>query len=184
MKAGLAGGVTFLVEYLVVTALIVVHPGLSTAADTLVEQLKSYGLILFNAHAVPITVVAEGVQYQGPTRFNMITDAANPVLPAFVYMAIPVLTLLIAGALFEWFRREGDEGVLEGGALVGTGLISGYLVVAVVASFAVATTTTFDSGSVTEGVDQVFAFATAIAYPLVVGSIGALVVRTYRDYAA
>lgn len=178
----MAGGITFLVEYLLVATLVAGHSSVSTAADTLVEQLKSYGMILFNAHGVPATVTANGVAYRGPTEFNLVADAT--AIPPLVYYAIPVVALVIAGALFEWYRTETDEELFEGSALVGTGLVSGYLVVGLFATFAVATTTTFNPGSVTEGVDQILAIVATVGYPLIVGSVGAFAVRAYRTYVA
>jgi len=178
--AAVAGAVTFLVEYVLVALLFVFGP-ISTGATSLFERLTIYSFTLFGAHFVPVVRTTEGVTFAGAPRINVVTDAADPVISPVVYLALPILALLLAGALFETWGEDYGEGLLEGSALVGAGFAPGYVVVGMLAAFVFVLQASFDPGTLTESVDRIFAFAATLGYPLVVGSLGALLIRLVRD---
>lgn len=190
LRAAGTGVAAFAVEFVVVALLFLVGP-LSTQASSLMTKLTSYAFVLYNAHHVPITVSSRGVTYTGPTQFNLVTGAETELLPVYVYLAIPVLGLLAAGALVEWYRDDAGEGLLEGSVIVGVGVMAGYVVVAMIGTVVFVSQTNFDPGVVTQGPLKTHAVILMAAYPLVVGAIGALLVRgptsryaeTWRSYS-
>jgi len=182
--AALTGAATFLVEYALVGLLFVFGP-VSSGAEALFDRLTIWSFTHFNAHFVPVTRSAEGITLAGPTRVNLVTDSPDPTIPAAVYIAIPIASLLFAGVLFEWWREDDGEGLFEGSGIVGAGLAVGYLLVGMLGTFVFVITVSFDQGgTASEAVDRIFAFAALLGYPLVLGSFGALLVRGYREYYA
>jgi hypothetical protein len=182
-RTAVAGAATWVAEYVVVALLFVFGPA-SLPVDTTFERLVGYAFRLFGAHFAPVVIsTPPDVQLTGPSRINVVTAGIDPV-PSIVFLSIPVVALLVAGAAVERWRRDTDEGLLEGSAIVGMGLAGGYVIAALVASFVfVATTPLEGGGTATEAVDRLAAVLTPVGYPLLLGTVGAFAVRAYRSYA-
>lgn len=179
--AVLAGATAFLAQYVLVGLLFLLGP-LSTRADGLLEQLTTYAFVVFGAHHVPVLRTAQGITFEGARRVNLVTDAQDPTIPTVVYLALPVVTLVIAGAIFYWRYGDGVGEDYERAVLTGMGQSVGYLLVGLVASFVFVATMNFDPGTVTEAVDRFAAFVSLLVYPLAFATAGALLVVGYRRY--
>jgi uncharacterized membrane protein len=178
---GVLGAATFLIEDLVVAGLFI--SGLvTTQAETVMGQLTSYAFVLFSAHLVPVTRTAEQVTLAGPKRLNLVLAQTDPTVPVWAYLSIPILALIGAGAIVAWHRGQRGTAWRED-ALVGLGLAGGYVLVGMAATVVFVTSTEFDPGRVTQTVDRLYALVATVAYPLVAGTAGALLVRAYRGYA-
>lgn len=183
LGAAINGAVAFLTQYLLVAILFVLGP-LSSGADTVFERLTAYAFVVFGTHHVPVVRTAREVTLQGPSRVNPVTNAQDPTILVGVYLAIPVVALLIAGAIFYCRHADGPGTDYERAVLTGIGHAGGYLAVGLLAAVVFVATTTFDSGSVTEAVDRIVAVVSLIAYPAIFATIGALTVAGYRRYVA
>lgn len=181
--AAINGATAFLVQYLIIVLVFVVGPA-ATRADTVMERLTTYAFVLFGAHNVPVVRSAQEITFEGPRRINLVTDAQDPTIPILVYLALPVVVLLVAGAVFYWLYGDGKGTFYERAALTGIGHGVGYFAVGILASFVFVATTTFDPGTVTEAVDRLAAVVSLLAYPLVFATLGALAVAGYRRYVA
>lgn len=181
LGVGVLGGVTFLLEYILIASLFV-SGVVTTQAESILDRLTSYAFVLFSAHFVPVVRTAEGVTLAGPKRLNLVLTQADPTVPVWAYLSLPVLALVLAGTLVAWYRGESGTAWRED-ALVGLGLAGGYAVVGMTATFVFVSGTEFDPGRVTQSADRLYALGATVAYPLIAGSVGALLVRAYRGYA-
>lgn len=176
---------------------------------SVVEILRSIGLVFYNAHNVPTfqrqrrTVEQDGelvgeatnsvwqnaitgwqrVQERVVIDGEVVRDtarttggAADPTLPPLVYLAVPVLVLVVAGAVFTYYRvsvgpDKSLTAVLTTGLFVGAAVALGYLLVLLVGTYVLAvqgsTAGTFLRPARLETLGY------GVAYPFVAGSLGA-----------
>ena len=122
-----------------------------------VTKLKWFGLIFYNAQFVPVAV--------GNLSHNFITQTADPVVPALVYQAIPVLTLGVASVVFA--VRNQLDGLVETVVYSGASVAVGYAVLAVVGAFVFS----LHSLGVTAHPDPTKAAVLGAAYPVVLATV-------------
>ncbi|MFC7027928.1 hypothetical protein ACFQH8_11375 [Halomicroarcula sp. GCM10025710] len=108
LQAALAAVAVFVVEYLLVAALFVVGPSSvdrnAAPINSTVDVLVQYAHILFNAHHVP-TITRATVQIGGSPLANDLYIATDASVPPVVFFLIPMVALVVAGGVFEAYRR-------------------------------------------------------------------------------
>jgi len=118
---------------------------------------------------------------------NALYGAEGGSVPPAAFFALPVVALMVAGAVFE-FRRRGarTSSTLEESALVGTGIAAGYAVVGTGASLALVRRITFDGGSASAstGPAILWALVATVCFPLVFATIGAAAAAVYDERSA
>lgn len=181
---GAAAG-TLVVEYVLVALLFVVGPS-SVDLPTLSDRLVQYGFILYNANHVPTLVTATDAEVYGSAARNILYGAQGASVPPLVYFLIPIVSLLVVGALFERYRGDGrSDSLLEEAALVGTGIGFGYALTGFAGSFVVTRTVIFDSGAEGQAAPAVLWLLPVMFFlPLVFASLGAAVQYLYTDWAS
>jgi len=215
LPVGLAVGLASTVVGYVLFFAVVLAGSSVDFSKSVVNVLRSVGLLYYNAHNVPMYERLVITQTQGgdvvarrirETWTNQITGwarihqevrsggsvvsentqttvfDANPALPAEVYLLIPVLVLLVAGAGFT--RRFVDQPAVGRDTgltslLVGGVITIGYLLVVLLGTYVLV----LQGG--TEGTvlhpARFEALVYGLAYPLVFGSLGAyLAIRWQR----
>lgn len=177
--AGAAAG-TLAVEYLLVALLFVVGPS-SVDLPELTDRLIQYGFVLYNAHHVPTLVTATDAEVYGSAARNLLYGAQGASVPPIVYFLIPVVSLLVAGALFERYRSDArSDSLLEEAALVGTGIGLGYALTGFVGSFVFTRSVMFDSGATGQAAPAVLWVLILMFFlPLVLAGLGAAVRYLY-----
>lgn len=165
---GVAFGVlSYLVGYCLVAALFEVGP--ANVDGHLETRLKWFGFVFYNAQFVPITM--------GEFSYNYLTEATNSAVPTVVYHAIPVVTIGATSVAFA--VRNRIEGTVETIVYAGASVSVGYALMIIIGTFIF--TVSFDG--LTARPDLVKAAAFGAAYPVVLATIGALVVALYRHQA-
>jgi len=182
--AGVAAG-TLVVEYLLVALLFVVGPS-SVDLPELSDRLVQYGFVLYNAHHVPTLVTASDAEVYGSAARNVLYGAQGASIPPIVYFLIPIVSLLVVGALFERYRGDArSDSLLEEAALVGTGLSFGYVVTGFAGSFVFTRTVMFDGGGEGHAAPAVpWLLVLMFFLPLIFASVGAAVQYLYADRAS
>jgi len=138
---------TLAVEYALVAAIFVLGPS-NVDMPSLSDRLIQYGFVLYNAHHVPTLVTASDAEVYGAAARNVLYGVENPSVPPLVFFLLPLVALVVAGALFELLRGASrSDSLLEEVALVGTGLGLGYVLVGFAGSFVFVRRVTFDSGA-------------------------------------
>ncbi|WP_143920383.1 hypothetical protein [Halorhabdus utahensis] len=167
-----AGGVAWLLGYLLMAALFFVGPATLSAGST-VERLRGIGVIFYNAQFVngAETLSAEGVQET--VRFNLILEQTVTSVPEPVYFAIPVVAILAVGAAVGYVALEHNAEYVTV-PLVGIAMVAGYLPLAVAGAFLVELPVGWALGTLVLEPDLLEATAFGFAYPFVIGSVGAL----------
>lgn len=182
--AGVAAG-TLVVEYLLVALLFLVGPS-SVDLPELSDRLIQYGFVLYNAHHVPTLVTAADAEVYGSAARNVLYGAEGASVPPIVYFLIPVVSLLVVGALFERYRGDArTDSLLEEAALVGTGVGFGYVATGFAGSFVFVRTVVFDGGGEGQAAPAVLWLLVLMFFlPLLFASLGAAVQYLYADRAS
>lgn|GEM_PF-1094546 len=182
--AGVAAG-TLAVEYLLVALLFLVGPS-SVDLPELSDQLIQYGFVLYNAHHVPTLVTAADAEVYGSAARNVLYGAQGASVPPIVYFLIPIVSLLVVGALFERYRGDArSDSLLEEAALVGTGIGFGYVATGFAGSFVFVRTVMFDSGAEGQAAPAVLWLLILLFFlPLIFASLGAAARYLYADWAS
>jgi len=116
----LAGAWTFIASYVVMGVVIVTYSFatvdnyLDGFLDNTGTVLRDVAIVLYNAHHVDLDVViVEQIANPGelPDRVNRLTGETT--LPTEVYYAVPILVLLLAGALVARRTLSADADVSE-----------------------------------------------------------------------
>jgi len=173
----LAGAGSFLGGYVLMAALFFVGPA-SAGNGPLAEQLKQIGYVFYNAHFVDglISVSSEQIQLAGSPRVNLLLDEGvvglSTSIPIPVYLAVPVVTLLVAGGLLATYRPDVTTDSVSIG-LTGAGMALGYALLALAGTFVVVRS--LADGSASYAPDRLQTLALGFAYPFVVGIAGMIV---------
>lgn len=129
-------------------------------------------------------VFADGEVVQEMARTG--TTGADPTLPALVYLAVPVVVLVVAAAVFthrmvETRRLETSVAATITGVAVAGAFTLGYLVVVLLGSYALAVQGTGEGAFLRPA--RLEALGYGIAYPFVAAGLGAGFVlgRTQTD---
>lgn len=181
LRAGGVAALTLTVQYVLVTLVFEVGPS-SVDYPTVWERLLQYGFVLYNAHHVPILVTATDAEVYGAAATNVLYAAENPSVPPLVFFLIPLVTLAIAGALFE--RRRGNdraESLLEEAALVGTGIGLGYLLVGFAGRFVFVRRVTFETGTGQAAPAVLWLAILMFCIPLVFAGVGSVLGSVYAE---
>lgn len=165
---------TLAVEYALVTAIFVLGPS-DVDLSSLSDRLIQYGFVLYNAHHVPTLVTATDADVYGAAARNVLYGVENPSVPPLVFFLLPLVALVVAGALFERSRGASrSDSLLEEAALVGTGVGLGYVLVGFVGSFVFVRRVTFDSGAEGQAAPAVlWLLILLFLIPLVFAGLGA-----------
>lgn len=204
----LTGVGTALGGYVAIFALLVAT-GAVDFGRSIVEILRSVGLIFYNAHNVPTfqqqrqTIEQDGglvgeattqVWRNAVTGWQRVQErvivdgevvretarttgtGADPALPALVYLAVPVLVLVVAGAVFTDSRVSTDadaplSSVLSTGLFVGAAFALGYLLVALLGTYLLAVEASTPGTFLHPA--RLEALGYGVAYPFVAASLGA-----------
>ncbi|RLM44642.1 hypothetical protein DVK00_09275 [Haloarcula sp. Atlit-47R] len=182
--AGVAIG-TLAVEYLLVALLFLVGPS-SVDFPELSDRLIQYGFVLYNAHHVPTLVTASDAEVYGSAARNVLYGAQGASVPPLVYFLIPIVALLVVGALFERYRGDTrSDSMLEEAALVGTSIGFGYVATGFAGSFVFVRTVMFDSGAEGQAAPAVlWLLILLFFFPLVFASLGAAARYLYADWTS
>lgn len=211
-EAIVTGAVTYLVGYLLTIAFYLLGPANLGEALDLTGQLGKAGVVFNMAHNVdvvssyPLLVIAGGEKTSIGSQFDLfrLTEmiGGEPAVPEAVYLAFPVALLLAVGFGRAWALSEHVDRmptlVSSLGLAVGYGAVAylGTLVFSypigertIVDGTAVYATQAFEiaGGNIT---DAVVTFSSAptgallwgIAYPLVVGTLGAAIALAVRSW--
>lgn len=169
----LSGTWTFVAGYVLMAAIM-----LPTAefAGGFMAQVRSIGHVYYNAQFVPLvdtTLDGEPIQVVGlPT--DWLAEGATS-LPVVVYYAVPVVVLLVGGAVLAF--RTLPDGELEEYVLPGVSITVGYLAMALLARLFVEETI---AGAAVRRPDIVQTLVFALVYPLVLATAGGLAVGVWR----
>jgi hypothetical protein len=187
-----AAAATFVVEYLLVAALFVLGPSSVDRSTPIINStvavLLQYTHILYNAHFVWIvqSATVSNVQIPEPFSNDLWTVYSTPGVSAatdpVVFFLLPVISLVIAGAMFERYRTPAT-GRLTEAALVGSGFTAGYLAVGLLGSvtFVQRVPITGSDGVLTQQPDLFFTAVMFVVFPMVFVSLGAAL--AYRAQA-
>ena len=211
-EAIVTGAVTYLVGYLITVAFYWLGPAKLGDALDLMGQLGKVGVVFNTAHNVdvvssyPLLVIADGGKTSVGSQFDLfrLTEVigGEPAVPEVVYLAFPVALLLAVGFGRAWALSEhGDRLttlVSSLGLAVGYGAVAylGTLVFSypigertIVDGTAIYATQAFEiaGGNITDAVvtfssDTTGALLSGIAYPLVVGTLGAAIAVAVRSW--
>ena len=130
-----------------------------------VEGLQSIGFAFYSAHTVPVVVAGGG-------ELDFLGRLTDPEVPIVTYYAVPVLVLLVAGAVASW-RVPGRSAIDPVAIGVNSlGLAVGYVAAAVLGRVAF-TSGVVGVGGVSLPLGRTVLFATA--YVLAFATIGAAV---------
>ncbi|WP_225333833.1 hypothetical protein [Halomicrobium urmianum] len=187
LRAAGAAVATIAVEYVVVALAFVAGPSSmdSSAFDSLAGELLQYAFVLYNAHHVPIITTATNAAVAGSRMTNALYGAEGGSIPPAAFFALPIVALLVSGAVFELRRRGGRaSSTLEESALVGTGIAAGYAVVGTGASLVLVRRITFEGGNASSGPAILWALVATVCFPLVFATIGAAVAAVYDERSA
>jgi hypothetical protein len=179
----LAGAWTFISSYVVMGIVIVTYSFatvdnyLDGFLDNTGTVLRDVAVVLYNAHHVDLDVViVEQIVNPGelPDRVNRL--AGETTLPTEVYYAVPILVLLLAGALVARRTLSADADVSEA-ALPPAAMAVGYTATAVLGTFLVRQERFEGTVELVPNLPRTLAFGTA--YGLGFTLVGALLVVAY-----
>ncbi len=158
------GVLSYLVGYILIACVFVVGP--ASIKAHLDVKLKWFGFIFYNAQFVPISVSNQS--------YNYITQATNPAVPAFVYQAIPILSLAVVSAVFTIHNQL--DSLVETVVYSGASVAVGYTVLSIIGSFLFTVT----SRGITAQPNLMKAAAIGAAYPIVIATVVTFVVAFIR----
>jgi len=165
-RAVVAGGAAYLAGFLLTAALFVVGPA-GVGGGTLGQRVARMGMVYNNAHGVD--VVASELTPVG-RRFSFIDLAAasgQSAVPVAVYLAIPIVVLLVAGFLYVR---------LTAAPAVTTAAMSlGYAGMATLGTLLFRYSEPVEGGTITFTLDGTSALLTGLAFPLLFALPGGLV---------
>ncbi|WP_181684912.1 hypothetical protein [Halorhabdus salina] len=167
----LTGALSFVVGYLLMAALFFVGPP-SIDAQSLSGRFDQIAYIFYNSQFVDGLISAPAdVTIPGGRRFNFVLEATEPAVPIVVYLSIPVVSVLVIGGLFQAVVRSDVDEYVDAG-LTGAAMALGYVAVALVGTFLIARST--GNGIATFAPDRIQTVVLCVAYPFVLGTLGAL----------
>lgn len=184
LRAAGIGLATLALQYAVIASLFLVGPA-TISLDSLRDQLVVYGFLVYNTHFVTVITRSVSGAFE-PQSQNVVLAQTDPTIPIAVYLALPVVTLLAAGAFLAWSRERPAEGLLTEIALVTTGLSVSYLLVALLGRFAFVRQAALGNGAGV-GIAKPSLFLTLflmLLYPAVFGGLGATATVLYRRFVA
>ncbi|MFC7077668.1 hypothetical protein [Haloarcula halophila] len=183
---------TFVVEYLLVAALFVLGPSSVDRSvpiiDSTMAVLIQYAHILFNAHFVWIVQAATVPNVQIPEPFSndlwLALVSGGAATHPLVYFLLPVVSLVIAGAVFERHRDSPATGRFTEAGLVGAGFTVGYLAVGILGSvtFVQRVPINGSDGFLTQQPDLYFTAIMFLVFPMLFATLGAVLAYD-RDQA-
>ena len=174
-----AGGIAWLVGYLLTVVVFYVGPA-TVSVDSTVERLKGIGLIFYNAQFVNAIETLSAGDMQETIRLNFILEQSGTAVPAPVYFAIPIVALLVAGALIG-YRFLGDDVEPVTFPLLGVVLAVGYLPLATAGAFLMELPVKWSLGIILLEPDLLEAVAFGFVYPFLLGTIGTAVGYTLQQ---
>lgn len=172
---------TLVVQYLLLivsislTDVSVTRPGWS-----LWNKAVQYVFILYSSHHVPIaTTVSEGVQV-GARLQNLLYGQS--LFPVALFFSLPIVTLVVAGYLFERNRQPSSTvELLEESAMVGTGFAIPYVLAGALGSFVFVRRISREAAQAASAPALLWAIVAMFLFPMVFVTIGAAV--AYRQTA-
>jgi len=170
----LTGTLAWVAGYLAFVGLFYLGPA-SITGETHIQRLRRIAMVAYNAHFV------DGVATVGEqtVRLNAVIEQTGTAVPTAIYLAIPLVAVLLAAALAAWFVFEpGAEYAVVG--LFGLAIAGGYLLPALAGTAVVTLPIASVAGVVRFRPDRLQTVAFCFAYPFLLGTIGALAVVVPR----
>jgi len=178
-----AGVVTFLVGYLAFFAVVLV--GARSITGPLAGVARVVGFFFYNAHFIPTERRARLViESNGSDATREITQQAtnntllnaSTALPVWVYLLVPALVVVAAGALFARVHFEGPtspQALVRRALGSGAALTLGYLLVALVGTFVLAERVSQGEAFRERQPERLRTLLFGAVYPFVLVSLGA-----------
>ncbi|MFB6189284.1 MAG: hypothetical protein ABEI57_05325, partial [Halapricum sp.] len=164
-----AGLWTFVAGYIVMGIVVLVPDGPKQGA-AIGDTINEIGVVLYNAHNVVLDVRnVAGIRNLGGSVTNKLAGPTSK--PVLVYYAVPVVVLVVAGALVAHYTLSADVD-LQVAVLPGVALGIGYTVTAILGTFVVSDS--LGNGAVLLVPDLGQTVVYALAYSLVCGIVGSL----------
>lgn len=163
--------------YVIFSAVFVLGPASFGRITDPMVQIKLLGRLFYNSHFVDtLRDAPPGKTLAVSPRGNFILqNAGSSELPIIVYLLIPVVVLLLVGVAMV--LRRGDREWAQA-AYTGAGLAVGYELVLLLGTVVVSTSS--QQGTITPDRLQVAAFG--LAYPVILGTLGAALGVAYVRY--
>lgn len=179
------GFVAFPVGYLLTAAAVAIGGSIDTSKP--VEAARVIGYAFYNGHTVPVHTYGQQASTVegGPTQLRSFSELVNLIqqrstsIPPEVYYLIPVVVLLAAGAILASRYLDDELGTARQAGVV-AGLVLGYLVAMLGATFLVTETVSNGPAWTTLNPERLRTVAAGIGYPLVLGIIGTSAVVLLR----
>lgn len=165
------GAGAFAAEYLVFLGYVLA--GIAELPGTLTDQLTRVGFVLYNAHSV--VIVGETGPGNVARPYTLLEVAVEPL----VYLAVPVVVLLIAAGGFTHWRRPDSRDALPVVA-TGAAMALGYLAVALVGTYAFTLVQISEGARVLWHPDRPATLLFFAAYPFVLGVVGTVAVQAWQ----
>lgn len=144
------------------------------------NPIDSTGLVFFNSHFVDhYANYHEGTPTMfGPPSSNFVRDGwpADGVPLTDLHLLVPVVTLVCAGAILAWQRQSAMDAPLQS-AKAGAHVVAGYCPLVVVGAVALRHDHAYTIGPY---LGEAVLYA-GVAYPLVFGGVGGLLVFAIRS---
>ena len=166
---------TLVVQYVVlVTGVTLSSASLTREGWSLWNKAVQYVFVLYSAHHVPIaTTVSEGVQ--GGSGLNNLLYGQSFV-PVVFFFLLPIVTLLLAGFLFERSRSPPvTVGGTEESAMVGTGFAIPYVLAGALGSFVFVRRISGEAAQAASAPALLWTLVAMFLFPMVFVTIGAAV---------
>lgn len=178
------GILAFVGSYLVTIASILLGGSIDTSRP--IEAARVVGYAFYNAQNVPVHRYGEraltgpdGTTLREISATGNLLQQSSTTIPTIVYYLIPVVVLLIAGAVLAYRYLSTDFASTHHLALVG-GLVLGYTLAMLAGSFLFAETTSSGQSWVSLNPERLHTLAAGIGYPLVLGLVGSTAVIGWR----
>ena len=171
------GAVTWIVGYVLFVSLVYLGPA-SLGDTTPAERLKAIANLFYNAQFVERIVIAPAdLSIMGGRRTNFLLEANVQHIPLPVYLAVPIVAILVVAIVFGVVSMADTADYGEAG-LAGVAIALGYVAIALLGT--VLFSVTLVEGSVEARPDRLQTLAFGFAYPFAFGTLGTLVGIVYN----
>lgn len=164
---------TLVVQYVVLVGGITLSDAAVTRAGwSLWNKAVQYVFVLYSAHHVPIATTVSGGVQAGSGLNNLLYGQS--FVPVVFFFLLPIVTLLVAGVLFERSRSPPSTvGGFEESAMVGTGFAIPYVVAGALGSFVFVRRITGEAAQAASAPALLWTLVAMFLFPMVFVTIGA-----------